>query len=515
MVKQRPTPFRHLLLLLMAVLLISACSQDTSDQQQVAEDTVKDDNEQQAPATDFNLQSALLAAAELDRFTGDLDQMRERRVIRALVTYSPTDFFIKDGAIRGIQADLLQAYEDYLNKDVKRAVDKVRIKYIPVTFDQLFPALEQGVGDIAAAMLTVTPERQQRVSFVSGGQKDVKEILVRHKEASAIASLSQLSGKSVYVLRDSSYAEHLQETNQKLQQQGLAEIKVIEGDSRLLSEDILELVNAGVVQYSFIDDYKGELWQQVLDDLRLQPEISLSEANQLGWAVRPANTQLQQSLSHYVKSQARKGTLLGNMLIKRYFGTTRWIKNPLSLTARDRLLVNLPLFVKYGQQYDFDPLALAAIAFQESGLRQNRKSHRGAVGMMQLLPSTAADPNVAIPDIRNKENNVHAGAKYLAFVRDRYLSDPEINRANQMFFTLAAYNAGPAKLRKMRAMAGEMGLDQNRWFGHVELAAARLIGRETVDYVSKIYKVYIAYKLATDIRDEKQRLLELLRGGQV
>ena len=125
---------------------------------------------------------------------------------------------------------------------------------------------------------------------------------------------------------------------------------------------------------------------------------------------------------------------------------------------------------------------------------------------MQLLPSTASDPNVDIPDINLAENNVHAGAKYLAFLRDRYFSSPEIDPQARMHFVWAAYNAGPAKVRQMREMAARMGLDPNRWFGHVEVAAGRLVGSETVKYVADIKKYLIAYHLLREHEQARRSL---------
>ena len=166
----------------------------------------------------------------------------------------------------------------------------------------------------------------------------------------------------------------------------------------------------------------------------------------------------------------------------------------------------LKLFEKYGDKYGFDALALAAQGYQESELNQQRKSHRGAVGIMQLLPSTAADKNVGIRDISTEENNIHAGAKYMAFLRDRYFSDPAIKPDDRMAFAWAAYNAGPAKVRKMRAKAKAMGLNPNVWFGNVEIAAGKIVGRETVRYVANIYKYYAAYKLLVELHPDKSIL---------
>jgi membrane-bound lytic murein transglycosylase MltF len=415
-----------------------------------------------------------------------------------LVTHSLTDFFLEGGRIRGIQAELAREYEKLLNAGVKREQDKVKVLFIPVTFDELLPALERGQGDIAAALLTVTPERAKRFEFVSGRRQEVAEILVTHSAAEVPGSVEALAGRELYVLRGSSYAEHLRELNRRFDEQGIDPIEVIEADSHLLSEDILEMVNAGVVTATIIDDFKGRLWQQVLDDIRLHEDIAIKRDNHVGWAIRKGNPELKASLDVFFR-KVRRGTLLGNVLFKRYFEETRWIENPLANVEHERYEKYLDLFRKYGRKYDFDYLALVAQSFRESGLDHSRQSHRGAVGLMQLLPSTARDKNVGIPDIGDPENNIHAGTKYLAFLRDRYFSDGALSEVDRLAFSWAAYNAGPAKVRRMRELAKELGRDPNRWFGHVEVAAGKIVGRETVKYVDDIYKYFIAYRLIADL----------------
>jgi len=255
------------------------------------------------------------------------------------------------------------------------------------------------------------------------------------------------------------------------------------------------LVNSGVRKYTVIDGYKGKLWAKVLPDIRLHDNLIISPNNKVGWAIRKDNPLLAKSLNSFAQT-VKKGTLMGNMLFKRYYAKTKWLKNPNSEEERKKLEKFIKLFKKYGGKYQFDYLALTAQAYQESGLDNSKKSHRGAIGIMQLLPTTAADKNVNIPDIKSVENNIHAGAKYLAFLQKRYFSSDEISPESKFAFSWAAYNAGPGNVRKMRKLAKEMGLDPNRWFNNVEMAAGKIIGRETVQYVANIFKYYIAYKLA-------------------
>ncbi len=164
------------------------------------------------------------------------------------------------------------------------------------------------------------------------------------------------------------------------------------------------------------------------------------------------------------------------------------------------------IFEKHAGTYDFDYLMLMAQGYQESQLNQSARSHRGAVGVMQLLPSTAADPSVGIADIdKDPDRNIEAGSKYMRLLADKYLNDPELTPVNRTLMAFAADNAGPGNLRKFRRLAEKSGLDKNVWFGNVEHAAARLVGRETVDYVGNIYKYYVAYKLARDKQMAKAR----------
>lgn len=166
----------------------------------------------------------------------------------------------------------------------------------------------------------------------------------------------------------------------------------------------------------------------------------------------------------------------------------------------------IDVFRKYGDKFDFEWLMLAAQGFQESGLRQDRKSPAGAIGIMQIKPSTAADRNVGIDDITTVDGNIHAGAKYIRFIADRYFAEEGFNKLNQWLFSLAAYNAGPAKINRYRLEAAENGYDPNRWFDNVEIIAARRIGSETVTYVSNVFKYYVGYQMTFErgaIREDR------------
>jgi len=442
--------------------------------------------------------------------TEDLSAMKEGKLVRALVTLSRTDFFIYNGQPKGIQAEFLQHYEKALNKGVSRRELKTRITFVPVPFNELIPALNAGKGDIAAALLTITPERESQVNFISSGRWTVDEVLVTHKSVEDINSIYDLPGRTVYVLRGSSYVEHLEELNVEFASHMMIPVHIVEADANLLSEDIIELVNAGIVDMTVIDDFKAELWAQIFPNVVVREDIQISTGGHVGWAIRKNNPELEASLMAFLP-QVRKRSLLGNMIADRYFGTTKWIRNPMDDLARLKLEGFVLFFKEYGDQYGFDWLALVAQAYQESGLDHNTHSRAGAVGIMQLLPSTAE--YVGFPDVTEVEDNIHAGVKYLSYLREQYFSDPELEEADRFAFTWAAYNAGPTKLRKMRARAEKMDLDPNKWFQNVEYAALRIVGQETVTYVANIYKYYIAYALSRELLNERAVQLKAMEAS--
>ncbi|NQZ53993.1 MAG: lytic transglycosylase F [Piscirickettsiaceae bacterium] len=449
-----------------------------------------------ANAVEESLNADRLSPSYLsERYSDDLTDLKKRKIIRALVVPGRTDFYVKDGKISGLMVKLLDNYEKALNEGIKREDDKTRIVYIPVDFNLLIPHLLAGKGDIAATFLTITEEREKQVNFASGHSLKVNELIVTNLNSGInLSTVDDLAGENIYVVKGSSYIEHLQLLNIALAKRGLKAINIVEAETYLTSEDILEMVNAGAVDITVIDDFKAKLWGKVLPNIKIHNDLTIHDAGRVGWAIRKSNPELKKHIEEFATS-IKKGTLLGNILFNQHYGRDQKLENLQLHEEREKYSKFVNIFKKYGDKYSIDHFKLIAQGYQESALNQDRISHRGAVGMMQLLPSTAADKNVAVKDIDQLENNIHAGAKYMNFLRTRYFSNPDITPENQMFFSWAAYNAGPANVRKMRKLAEEMGLNKNIWFKNVEVAAGRLIGTETVRYVANIYKYYSTYLL--------------------
>ncbi len=440
-------------------------------------------------------------------WTGDFDGMVKRRVIRALVVHNKMLYFLDGATQRGASYDGLKEFEKFVNKKLKTKTLKINVVFIPVTRDQLLPSLVKGLGDIAIANLTITPERKKTVDFSDPLLTGVSEILITGPAAPAIKCLDDLAGKKIDVRPSSSYYGSLKRLNASFKKQGKPPVKIILADEYLEDSDLLEMVNAGLIPMVIVDNHKARFWAEIFDHITLHPDIVVNTGGEIAWAIRKNSPKLKAIINKFVKGH-KKGTLLGNIVFKRYLKDNKWARNAMSPKELKKFQDTVALFRKYADQYGFDYLKIMALAYQESQLDHSKQSHAGAIGIMQLLPSTARDPNVNIPDIKVLDKNIHAGNKYLRFLDDRYFNDSSIDLLNQMLFTFASYNAGPGKVTRLRKGAAKMGLDPNVWFGNVEVVAAKRIGRETVQYVSNIYKYYIAYRLIVDqlhIKNKRKR----------
>ncbi|MFC1580193.1 transglycosylase SLT domain-containing protein [Thermodesulfobacteriota bacterium] len=436
---------------------------------------------------------------------GDFDGMKQRRIIRALVTFSKTNYFLDKMTQRGITYELLKQFEKDINKNLKQKHLKTILVIIPVTRDQLIPGLLKGIGDIAAANLTITPERQKKVDFADPLLTGVDEIVVAGPKAPKIASLGDLSGKEVYVRKSSSYYESLSRINASLKKQGKRPILVKTMSEYLETEDILEMVNAGLVPMTVVDSTLAVFWSQVFPNLTLHPKITTKKGGQIAWMVRKDSPKLKKVVNDFVKTH-KKGTLMGNILLKRYLKNTKYITNSHAKEDMERFHAAVGFFKKYAKTYDMDWLLVAAVGYQESRIDQSVKSPAGAIGVMQMLPSTAKAHPVNIPEIQMMEKNIQAGIKYLDWLYETYYEKEDMDRLNKHLFTFAAYNAGAGKISRLRKEAKKAGFDPNIWFGNVEVIAAKRIGRETVQYVSNIFKYYVAYRLIMDKRNKKEAL---------
>ena len=400
------------------------------------------------------------------------------RNIRVLVHYSRTEFFVANGKPFGLEYEAFAEYENISTKTGENIPPKITVTFIPVRFDDLIPWLLEGKGDIAAGLLTATEERRQKVVFATPYIRDVTEVLVRHEAASPPTCLEGLSGRTVHVLRASSFVHHLHAVNIQLSASNRAPIKIVEMPASANDDDILEMLNAGIFEYTFVDGFMADLWSNVLPHIKVVNSVLLNKGGDIGWAVRRENPELLKSLNAFADYGMHHLKNKGKEAWNRYFVDTKLIKNPLSQEVFGRVKTLGPHFKDAGEKHKLDWLMMMAQGYQESQLDQSLKSPRGAIGIMQLLPGTAR--SVGYADISTARNNIAAGVAYLNFIRQNYFNEPGIPPDARIDFALAAYNAGPARIQSLRQEAKRRGLNPHIWFNNVERVALDRMGEETV-----------------------------------
>ncbi len=435
-----------------------------------------------------------LLGTRLEPFFGDFESLKERKIIRVLVTYSQTHYFLDGLTVRGITAESLAEFGKFLRRHLDLDAGALTLLPVPVARDQMIDFLDQGLADMAIGNLTITPERLALADFSVPTLTGVSEVLVTGPNAPELVSLDDLAGQRVFVRASSSFRESLDALNERFSAAGRPPVEIVPANENLQTEDILELANAGVVDITVADSHVAAFWSGVLTNTRVRDDLPISSGRSIGWAIRKDARGLKPLADVFVRRN-RKGTLLGNILFKRYLQDRSYVENAAASEERQRLLDLAELFQRYSSRYAFDWLMVAAQAYQESRLIHDTRSPAGAVGVMQILPRTARSPVVGIDNIEDLEANIHAGHKYLRHLIDHYFADPEIDELNRTLFAFAAYNAGPSRVNRIRRSAARRGLDPNLWFGNVERLVAEQVGREPVQYVRNILKYYTTYSL--------------------
>ncbi len=449
------------------------------------------------------------ARALLAPRSGDLDSIRSRRLVRLLTVSDPMFYGVDGKKQGGIAYESAKLFEADLNRrlGIRKRADHVRVILVPVRRDQLIPLLAEGRAELAAANLTVTEERAVQVRFSEPVYGDAREIVVSAPGVEAPESATDLSGRDVFVRQSSSYRESIEALNARLDEAGRPPARIVAVDEILEDGDILDLVGRGDIPLTVVDAHIAEFWKQIYPDLVLQPGVVLRGDADIAWALRPDAPGLQDLVNRFVREH-RVGTMIGNVLVKRYVESPTWVRSVREYYDRNTIASFEPIFRKAEAEYGFDWRLLVAQAIQESGLDPNRRSPQGAVGLMQLMPATAREMGYT-GDLTDPAANVEAAAKYLAHILDVYfpgLRDRDSAQAHLM--ALAAYNAGPTRISRLREEAESRGRDPDRWFDEMELVASREVGAEPAVYVQNIFKTFTAFRMLAALGAERTRARE-------
>src|SRR6516162_1069065 len=456
----------------------------------------------------------LTLSTEAKPWTGDLDGMIERRVIRVLTVYSKTFYFVDKGTQRGTVYEAFELFQKDLNKKLARAKKlkqkhlNVRVVFVPIARGDLLQALADGKGDIAASNLTVTEGRRKLVDFSSPVHRNVSEVVVSGPASPAISNVDDLAGKEVFVRKSSSYYESLVALNQRFATENKSAAIIKIAPETLEDEDLIEMVNAGLISLIVVDKHVADFWKQIFPKITVHNEVAVRTGGEIAWAIRKGSPQLLAAVNDFAVRHGQ-GTTAGNTILRQYLKNTKYVKNAASESERNKFLALIQYFQKYGDKYDVDWLLMAAQGYQESRLDQSVRSRVGAIGVMQVLPATGKELRVG--DVTKVEPNIHAGIKYIRYMIEQYYGKEPMTKLDKALFAFAAYNAGAGRISRFRKEAARRGLDPNVWFHNVEYVAAEKIGAETVTYVSNIYKYYIAYQLIMEARAARDEAAEKLK----
>jgi membrane-bound lytic murein transglycosylase MltF len=429
---------------------------------------------------------------ELVRF-GGLKRILKERYVRVLTTRNSFDYYIYQGKPKGIQYEMVREFLNHLNRKYAKEKNQPKIQFemIPVDYDQLIPLLKQGKADLIAAGLTITPARQKQILF-SKSYRSVDEVIVTRKELAD----QPVTGKTFHVRKSSSYYESIRKYNRSVSKKWKVQSSFV--SEELNTENIIELVSLGKYDYTIADSYLAEITASVFDQVHLHKIKPFGKNQKLAWAVRQEDSELATEINA-VLPKIRKGSLLGNVFSAKYFGDINTIKSNNFNLGTSFISEYDKLIKKYSEMYGFDWRLVAALCFQESRFNPDIVNKWGATGLFQIKQMTANEPYINIKEITgrdNVENNIHAGIKYLSWIKKRYFdSEKEMKEKARIRMAMAAYNAGPARVLKAIKLAKRMKLDPNRWFRHVELAMLAMRKTEPVTYVSEINKRYVAYLL--------------------
>ena len=489
---------KRVLLFLTIAMALSACTsgpQPPPQSQTTASGAASTASD--ASADDASAEDTPETVAALRKWTGDLDGMIERRVIRVLTTYSKTTFFVDRGTQLGLIPDAFRLFEDDLNAKLKNKNLRIHVLFIPVAHDELIPALLAGRGDIVAAGKLATAWRGEQVDFTNPTRTDISSVIVTGPGAPPVPTVDDLGGREVYLRASDVSSKGVEQFNANLKARGKPPVTIKPAPEVLADDDILEMVNAGLVPTTMVDDYIAEFWKQIFPAITINAAAART-GGQTAMMVRKNSPQLIAALNDFI-ARYPEGSRTRNMLFQKYLQNVKYARQATSGADLARFEQAVGYLRQYSDKYQLDYLLMAAQGYQESGLDQRKKSPVGAIGVMQVMPATGSDMNVG--NITEIESNIHAGVKYMRFMMDRYYANEPMEPVDKLLFTFASYNAGPARVRQLRERAEKRGLNPNKWFNNVEIIASERIGRETVQYVSNIYKYYLAYGMLLEQRE--------------
>lgn len=436
------------------------------------------------------LTESLIAQGREQNSKADLPTIKKHGILRMITRNSPASYFMWRGELMGFEYDLMKKFAEEQGL-------KLQVEVAPPGVSML-DWLEQGKGDVVAAAMTITEERQARKIRFTRFYNKVHEQMVTHVGAKPIASLADLKGRTLHIKQNHAYWE----TAQNLLDEG-AQFTLSAPPSDLGITDMLGKIASGEYDATLADSHLIAIEHKFMPEL--QPGLKLEPAREHAWAVRQENPQLLAALNQFLNKQYRG--LFFNVTRNKYFKREEQIDKYLGERLAGDVLSPYDGIVKpLAQKFHFDWRIVIAQMYQESQFNPKARSFAGARGLLQVMPRTAKELGYSLPF--NEETGIRAGIEYLDWTRDRF--EEHLPLDERLWFALAAYNAGYGHVYDARRLARRKGWDPDKWFGNVEKAMLLLAKRE---YYSKARFGYVRgsepVHYVRDIRDRYHAYLAL------
>lgn len=400
-------------------------------------------------ALDRFLTDQILARRDDERRFDDWPVIKERKVIRMLTRNNVASYFLWRGRLVGFEYDLMKEF-------ARREGLLLEVVVVPTQGD-LYQWLLDGKGDVIAASQSPTPERRGMGVEFSRPYNRVSHVVIAPIDFPEMEGPEELAGSTFYIRPSSSYRRTLDQ----LIASGI-ELTIEPAPPELETEEIIARVAGGEVGLTVADSHIAGIELAHRRDIKILME--LRDAVPIGWGVRKDNPELLAAIDGYLGDIYRG--LFFNVTYKKYFRDSKRIKRLVAGRSEQsgRLSPYDDIVRKYAEDYGFDWRLIVAQMYEESRFDPDAVSFAGARGLMQVLPSTATE--FGFEDLDEPETMIHAGVKYLDWVRDRF--EPDLSVTDRTWFALAGYNAGTGHVREARRLARERGLNPNVWFGNVE-----------------------------------------------
>ncbi|MBD3420275.1 MAG: transporter substrate-binding domain-containing protein [Chitinivibrionales bacterium] len=433
-------------------------------------------------------------------YTGDWEGILKRKVLRIATRNNAATYWIYRGKEVGFEYELCKAF-------AKKHKLRIEMQIAP-DWEQLLQWVHDGKADIAAACITATAQRRKLVDFAEP-HLFATEVVVSGLDSTGtpfVTDTADLHSATLYLRRSSSYYQSITQ----FQSQNKVDCKLEFVPEDMETEEILSKVAAGEFQATICDDYIARMEQMHTSDIEIA--FPVSDTQHIAWAIRQSADTLQEQINtFFTETQYRPRDKMYNITYNKYFESRKRIAAARSLHRADKEGTISPydrLMKRYAKRYDFDWRMVAAQTYQESKFNPNARSWAGAVGLMQIMPSTGRDLRVG--DISKPGPSLHGGTKYMRQLLRRF--EKGIPFQERYRFALASYNAGYGHVIDARRLAQSLGLNSDVWFDNVEQAMLKLAkpeyarkarygycrGSEPVMYVGNIQRLYNHYSQVVD-----------------